>query len=191
MCFNIAFHPLNYPRCSHSHFHFSSLIDSVSNPRQLPVTIMREVLRCRTTGWAVALPGSFRSLKAWLLKGQAYGPQLLQCLRCYLFPPRHSSTGMWRWFCLHPRLWVTGSWGQGTRAEYISVPIHVGEEKAEEGLCLTAWLLVPRAVPRTFVCVESGSLLLLGLLSQRAPQVWRAGGSFEKRGARPLRHFLS
>lgn len=71
---NIAFHPLNYPICSHSHFYFSSLIDSVSNPRQLPVTIMREVLRCRITGWAVALPGSLSSLKVGFWKGRLMVP---------------------------------------------------------------------------------------------------------------------
>lgn len=156
------------------------------------VTIMRELLRCRNTGWAVALPDSFRSLKTWLLTRQVYGPEFLQCLRCYLFPPRHGSIGMWRWFCLHPRLWVRGSWGQETRAEYITAPVQLGEEKAGEELCLTAWLLVPRTVPRTLVYVESmDHCWSWSFCPGRAPWMWGAGRSFETRAARPLRPFLS
>lgn len=153
---------------------------------------MREVLRCRSPGWAVAFPDSFRNLKAWLLKGLAYCPELFQCHRYCLFPPRHSSIRMWRWFCLHLCFWVRGSWGQETRAEYISVPIHVGEERAEGELCLTAWLLVPSTAPRTLVYVESmDHCWSWGFCPRRAPWMWGAGRSFGKRGARPLRPFLS
>lgn len=103
---------------------------------------MREVLSCRTPGQAVPLPDRFRSLKAWLLEGLAYSPELLQCLRYYLFPPRHSSFGRWGWFCLHLDD-ESEEAGDEKRAEYISVPIHSGEEKAKEELCLTAWFWFP------------------------------------------------
>lgn len=33
--------------------------------------------------------------------------------------------------------------GDEKQAEYINAPIHSGEEKAEEELCLTAWLWFP------------------------------------------------
>lgn len=155
---NIAFHPLNYPICSHSHFYFSSLIDSVSNPGKLPVTIVREVLRCRITGWAVALPGSLSSLKVGFWKGRLMVPSCCGAWGVTCSLPGTAPLECGGGFVYIP-IYESGEAGdkkQELNASMfpINVLIHVGEGKAEEDLCLTAWLLVPRTVPRTFVCVE-------------------------------------
>lgn len=152
---------------------------------------MREVLSCRTPGQAVPLPDRFRSLKAWLLEGLAYSPELLQCLRYYLFPPRHSSFGRWGWLCLHLCWWVRGSWGR--EVSWIHQCSHSLGWGESRGRALPhSLVLVPRTVPRTLVCVESmGHCWSWGFCPRRAPRMRGAGRSFEKRGARPLRPFLS
>lgn len=130
---------------------------------------MREVLSCRTPGQAVPLPDRFRSLKAWLLEGLAYSPELLQCLRYYLFPPRHSSFGRWGWFCLHLRWWVRGSWGR--EASWIHQCSHSLGWGESRGRALPHSLAFGyQDSPKdTCLCGVHGSLLILGLLSQKSP----------------------
>lgn len=112
----------------------------------------------------MALPDHFRRLKARLWKGLARGPELLQQFSCSLLPPSqhdgHSFIGMSRWFCLCLCLWVRQSWDKKCELNTAHVPIPLGEDKAEEDLCLTGWLVVPSTVPRIFVhmvqCITAG-----------------------------------
>lgn len=192
---NIAFHPLNYPICSHSHFYFSSLIDSVSNPRQLPVTIMREVLRCRITGWAVALPGSLSSLKVGFWKGRLMVPSCCSAWGVPCSLPGTAPLECGGGFVCIP-IYESGEAGDKKQELNASTFQSMfpftwvrGRQRKSFASQLDFWF--PGQCKDICLCGAHGSLLLLGLLSQRAPQVWGAGGSFEKRGARPLRPFLS
>lgn len=132
-------------------------------------------------------PNNFRSLKAQLLKGLAYGPELLQWFRCYLLPPSqhiHSFVKTSRWFCLCLHSWVRRSWGQERRAEYITRSHSLGWRQGRGRVMPYRLTFASLYSPRTLVYgAVHVSLLVLGLLLscfRRAPGTLGAGRSSEE-----------
>lgn len=136
----------------------------------------------------MALPNNFRILKAQLLKGLAYGPELLQWFRCYLLPPSqhnsHSFIEMSRWFCLCLHLWVRWSWGQEMRAECITRPHSLGWRQGR-GRALPHRLPFGSQYSPKDTCLWCRPCITAGLrafvfLFQKSPWILGAGRSSEE-----------